>query len=637
VTAGRFYGGAAGPARRPSSIEAVALTLATLALIVLVVRNAWIGDDAFITLRTVDNWVNGYGLRWNVTERVQAYTHPLWLFVLSVPYSITREPYYTTIAAGVLVTASAVTVLVTRLSGSAMAGLLALAALVSSRAFVEYSTSGLENPLTHLLLALFFVALVRMRVGPRRVLALSTCAALLLLTRQDAILLVLPALGWALWRERGRRTVTLAAIGFVPVVAWEIFSLAYYGFLVPNTAFAKLSTGIPWDESVEQGLLYMLDAIDADPLTVLAIALALVVAARSSRWHERAMGAGIALSLGYVVWVGGDFMRGRFLTPACFAAVALLALHRWPRLHRWWPVPIAVAAVVLAAAPTTVFREPPLAPRSTAITHTGITDERRFYFQDTGLMRPNPRPLTELPWLYQARTLPALASGTIVWNAIGIVGYYLGPQVHVIDGFALSDPLLARLPTLARWRVGHYLRPLPDGYEDTVRSGRNVIADAKLARYYDRLAVVTRGPIWTWERWKTIWGFQRGAYDDLLSEVGLTRRPAASLAQVRPTGTPYDDPANVQLGERGLSVRFDSPTHGRGLDLSLSANDPYTIELRLNGRRSHRLRVAPQPGASRELRQLVVPIPREVVFDEIRIDGRRGDFRYAVGHVRVMP
>jgi arabinofuranosyltransferase len=398
-----------------------------------------------------------------------------------------------------------------------------------------------------------------------------------------------------------------------------------------------LSTGIPWDESVEQGLLYVLDAIEADPLTVLVIGLALVLAIRSRRPHERAIGAGIALSVCYVIWVGGDFMRGRFLTPACFAAVALLAMRRWPRLHRWWPVPVTAAAVVLWAAPTTVFRDPPLAPQSSAITHTGVTDERRFYFQDTGLLRPNPRPLTEMPWMYEARALPALPTGTIVWQAIGIVGYFLGPKVHIIDGFALTEPLLARLPTLARWRVGHYFRPLPAGYEDTVRGGRNVIVDPKLARYYDRLAVVTRGPIWTWERWKTIWGFQRGAYDDLLADVGLTRRTAASLSQVRPTNTPYDDPANVQLGERGLSVSFEPAAHGRGLDVSLSANDPYRIELRRNGVRQHRLRVAPEPGASRELRQLVLPIPADVVFDEVRIDGRRGDYRYAVGHVRVMP
>jgi arabinofuranosyltransferase len=58
--------------------------LQTLACVVLLAlfavvlcRTAWVGDDAYITFRTVDNLVHGYGARWNVDERVQAYTHPL--------------------------------------------------------------------------------------------------------------------------------------------------------------------------------------------------------------------------------------------------------------------------------------------------------------------------------------------------------------------------------------------------------------------------------------------------------------------------------------------------------------------------------------------------------------------------------
>src|ERR1041384_4453120 len=80
--------------RRPGrwiALGAVAVHL------VLVLRTAWVTDDAFITLRTVDNWVNGYGLRWNADERGQAYTHPLWMFALSAAYAIPSGPFYTTI------------------------------------------------------------------------------------------------------------------------------------------------------------------------------------------------------------------------------------------------------------------------------------------------------------------------------------------------------------------------------------------------------------------------------------------------------------------------------------------------------------------------------------------------------------
>ncbi len=55
--------------------------IALYALVVL--QNTWLHEDAFITYRSVDNLINGYGPTWNITERVQTYTHPLWFFVVS--------------------------------------------------------------------------------------------------------------------------------------------------------------------------------------------------------------------------------------------------------------------------------------------------------------------------------------------------------------------------------------------------------------------------------------------------------------------------------------------------------------------------------------------------------------------------
>ena len=49
---------------------------------------AWLGDDSLFTIRTILNLLNGYGPVFNVGERVQAYTHPLWFFLLSFLFSI---------------------------------------------------------------------------------------------------------------------------------------------------------------------------------------------------------------------------------------------------------------------------------------------------------------------------------------------------------------------------------------------------------------------------------------------------------------------------------------------------------------------------------------------------------------------
>src|SRR5690242_16188482 len=72
----------------------VAIPLIVL-LDVIVLRRAWVSDDAYITFRTVDNFIHGYGLTWNTAERVQAYTNPLWMLLVSIGSLVTREVFYT--------------------------------------------------------------------------------------------------------------------------------------------------------------------------------------------------------------------------------------------------------------------------------------------------------------------------------------------------------------------------------------------------------------------------------------------------------------------------------------------------------------------------------------------------------------
>ena len=76
---------------------ALAIGLVFPAITWLVLSHAWFTDDAYFSFRSVDNFVSGYGLTWNVQERVQGYTHPLWVLLLSLFYFFTHEIYLTTI------------------------------------------------------------------------------------------------------------------------------------------------------------------------------------------------------------------------------------------------------------------------------------------------------------------------------------------------------------------------------------------------------------------------------------------------------------------------------------------------------------------------------------------------------------
>ena len=211
--------------------------------VIALVRTAWLCDDAYITLRTIDNFVAGYGVRWNVVERVQTYTHPLWMLMLSVPYYFTRDPYFTPLLVSMVLSALTVWLLLTRLAVTPISGALGALVLTVSKAFVDYSTSGLENPLTHLLLATFFMSYWRSLETADLTLPWLACG-LLLLNRLDTGLLVLPALLVRGIRMPWRRVLRAAAIGLAPLMLWEAFAIVYYGFPFPNTAYAKLQHGI---------------------------------------------------------------------------------------------------------------------------------------------------------------------------------------------------------------------------------------------------------------------------------------------------------------------------------------------------------------------------------------------------------
>ncbi|HEY6877051.1 MAG TPA: hypothetical protein VI299_03490, partial [Polyangiales bacterium] len=274
---------------------------AVAVLLGLVLRSGWVAEDAYITLRTVDNFVHGQGLRWNVDERVQAYTHPLWMLMLSAGYFVTREAFATTILLSVFTTAAAALTLVglARTAGHAVA---AIVLLTVSRGFVEFSTGGLENPLSHLLIAVF-VGLYAVRGAPLRQLALV--AALTLCNRTDAILVIAPALlhaGWLEYRAVGlKETARSLAIGLSPWFAWELFSLFYYGFPFPNTAYAKLNTGLPRLEVLRQGCVYWVNALAFDvSLHIVALA-AVAVAVMQRRPRDLALALGLLLYTLYVI------------------------------------------------------------------------------------------------------------------------------------------------------------------------------------------------------------------------------------------------------------------------------------------------------------------------------------------------
>ena len=83
-----------------------------LVYIFLLIKTAWMHEDAFITYATVNNFLDGYGLRYNISERVQSYTSPLMMLCMSLFSLFWREPFFMTVTMNMLMSFTAVFVFV---------------------------------------------------------------------------------------------------------------------------------------------------------------------------------------------------------------------------------------------------------------------------------------------------------------------------------------------------------------------------------------------------------------------------------------------------------------------------------------------------------------------------------------------
>ena len=424
----------------PVSARAAVIATQTILLVTwttVVILRAWVSDDAFITLRTVDNALNGYGLRWNVVERVQAYTHPLWMLATTAVSWVIGSPYFAVVWMSIACSVAAAGLVALRIANSGFGAAFALLLLMSSTAFLDYSTSGLENPLTHLLLAVFVLAWLSRRPSPRTTCVLALLMAGLLLNRVDAGLLVLPAFLAVAWRRPFRANLVATALGMSPVAAWELFSVIYYGFPFPNTAYAKLGTGISSVQLLLQGGYYFANSLRFDVVTLLAIGGAIGSSTRRSHQHLRPLAYGIALYLIYILRIGGDFMSGRFFAAPFFLATIVLARVPWPST---WRLQSAIVAGVVALRATMLIGPTEITWRMASATSVLSTRTR------PALSLRADRRCREGPFSVHGLELRSRGRQVVQTGVIGMTGYFAGPEVHIVDFFALSDPLLARRP-----------------------------------------------------------------------------------------------------------------------------------------------------------------------------------------------
>lgn len=290
-------------------------------------------DDAFISYRYARNLADGFGLIYNLGERVEGFSNLLWTLLVALGVAVggeaARVGYYLGLISGAAALIAAYLYASTGVERSRV--WIAAAApflLMVWIGFPIWTLSGLETPLFAAAIGAALAAEARGHIG----LAIG-CALVASLTRPEGPLLagvILAAnfagLGSAFGAESAarRRVIAWGVAYALSLTALTVLRVFYYGAIVPNTFFAKVGEGAWLAGAADFGAFAFGSAL---PLFIPATWAAL----RDPLCRVGATWA-VAMSA-YIVWVGGDaFPDHRFWVPIhlviCVLATRALIAQR---------------------------------------------------------------------------------------------------------------------------------------------------------------------------------------------------------------------------------------------------------------------------------------------------------------------
>ncbi len=434
----------------PNRAAWVALVLVCTAFVAHALYYLFVQDDAYIFFRYSENWINGWGPVWNQGERVEGYTSPAWLGILTLLRLATGsfEPGVHVISLGFGI---GVLILLFMLAGAmardAWAGLAAALLMASDRTFALWSTSGMETRLFGFLVlgsALLVCRKFQNRVSMAEDFLLGPALLLLCLTRPEGflfaglmILFLLTSRPAAMISRWGLSGLALWAAG-VGVHLWWRWS--YYGDPLPNTFYAKVP-GFDF----HSGFSFVADFATSFPIFSLAAILAVLyhfVVALVTRapTFNSALSTIIVVYLGYIMAIGGGFMEFRMLDVVMAPASVVIVTAVWPLFRRMTPKMVSVSAfaiVVMAAA-------------------VGLNDGMQFEDRPHSVMtRSEMWEDSTKAWILVGQFFgrSALPGESLATTAAGAIPYF--SKIPSLDMLGLNDRFIAHLPIAEVGGVGH--------------------------------------------------------------------------------------------------------------------------------------------------------------------------------------
>lgn len=294
-------------------------------------------DDAMISMRYAYNLAHGNGLVWNVGQRVEGFTNPLWVLymallhaLLPLPLSSMSLPVQITGAVLLGVNLYFVRRVVEHFTGGLFAMLAAVALTAFYAPLLSWGLLGME--VSALALILTVAAWILLKNGPGHftpsVYVLLGAGTLLRLDMAVPYIVILVVM--TVVQNQYRRQNLLWGLGLLALFlgGQTIVRYLYYGQLLPNTYYLKVD-GWPFSLRILRGLFALVWFVYYSNWVLFLLPLALFLFRRD--WKVTLLVAIIVGQLAYSVYVGGDAWEdhggaNRYIAIAMPLFFALLAI-----------------------------------------------------------------------------------------------------------------------------------------------------------------------------------------------------------------------------------------------------------------------------------------------------------------------
>ncbi|KOR33540.1 hypothetical protein TI05_00490 [Achromatium sp. WMS3] len=328
--------------------QTIELVIVVLLLLILGVFNIFIQDDAFISFRYAENFVQGKGLVWNVgdIEPVEGYTNFLWVLLISLGLYFDADPVLWSMilgfifGTGTLFFTYQVAFKITNLHYVAI---LSIFLLGTNYTFSSYLTGGLETQLQAFLVitSVYITFCILDQNSNKKLLTwlsyplLSILFSLTVMTRLDSVLicsiLFLAVSYSAFNNSKGVESILYKMIllivpGLLIVGSWLLFKYLYYGDIFPNTYYVKAIGNI----SIITGLLYTSEFFVNYGIFPFFILGTFYLSKIQKKFiSPLALLIFIAIILIwslYIIKINGDFMEFRFFVPIMSLLYILISI-----------------------------------------------------------------------------------------------------------------------------------------------------------------------------------------------------------------------------------------------------------------------------------------------------------------------